>query len=119
MSILINQPRSEPTKDMLLAQLANRIKTNVPSIYQTLTDLQKQGIDSVWNHYIFSPQEIVDALGVDVVKIFQYHGKLTSLIEEIASAENIEPDVNYPKNAFTVDSTTGKITISDQPYQKL
>ena len=119
MSILINQPRLEPTKDMLLAQLANRIKTNVSSIYQTLTNLQKQGIDSVWSHDSLTPQEIVDALGADAVKIFQYHGKLTSLIEEIASAENIEPDVKYPKNAFTVESTTGKITVSGQPYQKL
>jgi two-component sensor histidine kinase len=119
MSILINQPQAEPTKELLLTQLASRIKNNVPSIYQTLTNLQKQGIDSVWSHQTFTPQEIVDALGADAVKIFQYHGKLTSLIEEIASAENITPDIKYPKNAFTVDPTTGKITISGQPYQKL
>ena len=119
MSILVNQPRPEPTKAMILAQTANRIKNNVPSVYQTLTNLQKQGIDSVWNHPKLTPQEIVDALGANAVKIFQYHGKLTALIEEIAQAEGVEPDVKYPKNAFTVNPTTGKITITDQPYQKL
>lgn len=119
MSILITQPRSEPTKDQKLALTANRIKGSVPATYQTLTDLQKQGINSVWNHSTLTPQEIVDALGVDAIKIFKYHGDLTALIEKIAQAEGITPDVLYPKNTFTVDLTTGKITISDQPYQKL
>jgi hypothetical protein len=119
MSILINQPRPEPTKEQKLAQIASRIKGSISSTYQTLTNLQKQGINSVWNHPTLTPQEIVDALGVDAVKIFQYHGKLTSLIEEIAQAEGVTPDVLYPKNAFTVNPTTGKITITDQPYQKL
>jgi hypothetical protein len=116
MSILVNQPRPEPTRAQKLIQAANRIKAGIPNTYQTLANLQKQGIDSVWSNHLFTPQEIVDALGADAVKIFQYHGKLTALIEEIAQAEGVEPDVKYPKNAFTVNPTTGKITISDQPY---
>lgn len=119
MSILLPQPRQEPTKDVILALQVNNIKSSAVNTYQILTNLQKQGISYIWNHLTLSPQEIVDSLGDDAVKIFQYHGKLTSLIEEIAISEGLVPDVRYPTNSFTIDSTTGKITISDQPYQKL
>lgn len=119
MSLLSTPQQAQPTDQELLALLVKRIKASIPEAYKTLSRIQKQGIDSVWSHPKFAPQEIIDALGDSALPIFKYHGELTTLIESIAESEQAVPDVKYPKNAFTINATTGKITVTNQPYQKL
>jgi hypothetical protein len=119
MSLLINSQPTQPTDQERLTALAKRIKESIPEAYTTLSRIQKHGIDSVWSNPRFTPQEIIDALGDSALPIFKYHGELTTLIESIAESEQTVADVKYPKNAFTINATTGKITVTNQPYQKL
>lgn len=116
MSIL-NQSRptlEEIPKSLRLTQVANRIKRFSSETYNQLLRAQNQGIDLVWNHPQLTPQEIIDALGEDAVKIFQYHGALTEYIVALATAEGITPDIKLPTNAVTIEGNT--ITVTEDPY---
>lgn len=104
-----------PTKEQQLANVTRQIKNLSKNCFEELLKIQSQGIKLVWNHYSLTPQEIIDALGEDAIKIFQFHGKMTDYINTIATIEGISVNLAYPKNSFTVDAQ-GKITVTDQPY---
>jgi hypothetical protein len=116
MSILTPQTPTEPSKEAKLNMVVNRIKNISANSYNEMLNTQKRGIDILWNNHEFSPQEIIDALGENAIKVFQYHGALTEYLISLAESEGIEPDVKYPKNAFTIDPKTGKITVTEDPY---
>lgn len=106
---------SSPTKEQLLENVKKKINIFSSRSFSELVKIQKEGIDLVWNNRQHTPQEIIDSLGDDAIKVFQFHGALTTLIATIAKMDGIEIELKYPTNAFTI-SNTGKITVTDQPY---
>lgn len=113
MSILATD--QEITREEQLKQIASLIKKITPASYNELCEMQKRGVSLLWNNPHFTPQEIINEIGSDIIKIFQYHGLLTELIVTLAALEGIEPDIKLPTNAFTVGTDT--VTVLDQPYQ--
>ena len=113
MSIL--NPISVPyTDEQILNFKVDHIKRTAIIEYKKLLEIQKNGIDMLWNDPRFSPQEIVDALGADAVKIFQVHGILTDAINQIATVDGISPEIALPTNAFSI--VDGSIVVSEDPY---
>lgn len=117
MSLLLSPPLSSllPSKEVNLNNTLNTIKTTSALSYRQLCEIQKRGIDLVWNNSDLTPQEILDGLGSDASKIFQYHGALTDYIVSLASIENIQPDIKLPTNAFELNPD-GTVTVLDTPY---
>ena len=113
MSFLSSQPQSQP-KSEKLEKHAKSIKSLSKRSYDEIVNTQKRGIEMLWHHPELTPQEIIDALGEDAVKIFQYHGALTEYVVALATSEGITPDIKLPPNAFTVEN--GVITVLDTPY---
>lgn len=118
MSILQNQLNVRPQLDeeQILQNIASNIKRLSKKSYDDLVEVQKRGIKLVWENKRFTPQQIIDALGADAIKIFQYHGGLTNYLDAISKIDGVEYVPALPTNAFTVDSTTGKITVTEEPY---
>ena len=102
------------TNEQILNAKASHIKRLAILEYKKLLDIQTNGIKLIWNDPRFSPQEIVDALGADAVKIFQVHGILTDAINQIANVSGITPSITTPTNAFSI--VDGVITVLDNPY---
>jgi len=116
MSFLNEQSNtSTPSKEQQLLSVTRQIKNLSKMCFDQLLKTQAQGIKLVWNHYSLTPQEIIDALGDDALKIFQFHGGMTDYINTIATLEGIDVELKYPTNSFTIDAQ-GKITVTDQPY---
>jgi len=103
-----------PTREQILATVARRIRQTAIDSFKTISKIQEDGIRLVWESNSFTPQEIVDALGEDAPKIFQYHGALTDYLSTITEVDGVEYTPAKPKNAFSV--VDGTIVISDQPY---
>jgi hypothetical protein len=116
MSINFTTPAETP-REIKLANIASMIKSTADNSFRRICEVQKRGVDMVWKNPNFTPQEIIDALGQDAIKIFQYHGALTDYIVSVATTEGIAPDIKLPTNSFTVDLSAGSITVSNQPYQ--
>ena len=68
-------------------------------------------IDILWKNDKATAQEIIDALGTDALKVFQFHGALTDFVNGIAQLDGSEVTVKYPTNTFTVDPATGKTAV--------
>jgi hypothetical protein len=115
MSILQRPPQQTPSKEAKLQNTVRRIKTFAADTYDELSRRQKQGIDLVWSHPELTPQEILDKLGSDSVKVAEYHTALTEYIVALAISEGLEPDVKYPTNNFTKNQD-GTITVLDEPF---
>lgn len=113
MSILTHTP-SQPTNDQKLTFKADGIKRSARSGFAIICDIQKNGITSLWKDKTHTPQQIIDALGTDAVKIFQMHAILTDAIASIAAIDGIEPVIALPTNAFEV--VDGVIVVSEDPY---
>lgn len=114
MGILKNQPR-QITREMELESLKNLILNISKQTYQKMVETQTKGIDLVWNHPTFSPQEIIDYIGTpDILYIFQYHGGLTTLINQISQLENEPSPAKLPSKNFVVEN--GTITVLDEDY---
>lgn len=114
--LIINKPVDSETspKEKFLLNLSKRIKFLSSKGFSELSKIQKDGIDLVWKNNQFTPQEIIDALGDDAIKIFQFHGGLTEYLVGIAKVDGIDYTPALPTNAFTVKD--GKITVLDEPY---
>ncbi len=102
------------TNEQILNAKALHIKRLAILEYKKLLDIQTNGIKLIWKDPRFSPQEIVDALGADAVKIFQVHGILTDAINQIAAVDGISPEIALPTNAFSI--VDGAIVVSEDPY---
>lgn len=116
MSLLKNTTPPELPKLVRLSNTTNRIRNMSKNCFENLVKVQRDGIDILWNHPNLTPQEIIDGLGADVLKVFHFHAKLSDFIEEMAEFDNIEVDLKKPTKAFTIDHNTGKVTVLDQPY---
>ena len=115
MSLLTGEPTfTPPSKEQRLKNIAQNIKGATKQAYKQITDIQRNGVNLVWGNPNLTPQEIIDALGDDAVKIFQYHGLLTDLIKQLAALDGVTPDIKLPTNEFTI--TDGKITVGTGPY---
>jgi hypothetical protein len=116
MSILIQPTPTTPPKQVKLKSHTLRIKALAHGSYKNISEIQKRGIDMVWNNFEFTPQEIIDALGDDAINIFKYHGELTQYVIGLAQSEGITPDIKLPPNKFIVDEVNKTITVTDEPY---
>lgn len=113
MSLLKPQPPTHTNEDILKANLS-RIKYIAAESYKKILNIQTTGINMLWNNPRFTPQEIIDALGDDALKIFQVHGILTDAIKDIAAVDGITPEIALPTNSFEV--VDGKIVVGEDPY---
>ena len=116
MSILNSAPTVQTvlTDEQILNSLAAEIKRFSKRSYDSVLEIQNKGINLVWKRGRFTPQQIIDALGPDAVKIFQMHAILTDAIKQIAAIDGIEAPVALPTNAFEV--VDGAIVVSEDPY---
>ncbi len=105
----------EQRKQARLNYKVNTILNSARETYNGLVNVQRNGVDMLWHDDILTPQEICDGLGENAVKIFQFHGALTQFVQTLADNAQIEVDLKYPTNAFSVLS--GNIVVSDQPYE--
>lgn len=105
------------TKEERLNQITSNIKNVSRETFNKLIETQRQGIRLMWETPGITPQEIIDALGPDAIKVFQFHGGLTDLINGLASIDNVDVVLKYPTNAFTIDPNTGAITVTKDPYK--
>ena len=115
MALLDTQPTyTPPSKEQILAATANRIKQVSVKAFQDIVKIQKEGIDLVWSNPRLTPQEIIDALGEDAVKVFKFHGLLTDFLTDVAEQDGIDYTPAKPTNAFTITDTT--VTVTEDPY---
>lgn len=105
----------EVIKNLRLKMTKSNILELTRDTFNRLVNVQRKGIDMVWNNPNLTPQEVVDVLGEDAVKVFQFHGILTTFIQQLATSANVTVDLKAPTNAFSVAS--GSIVISNNPYQ--
>jgi len=103
-----------PDKEVKLTRKSEYIKNLSRSTYNRLLEVQREGINTLWNDSSCTPQEIIDKLGTDSLKIFEFHAKLTSFILDLGTIDGITPNIALPKFNFTVDD--GKITVLDTPF---
>ncbi len=116
MSILTSNitPQTVLTDEQILNALVAEIKRFSKTSYDNVLAIQNKGINLVWKRGKFTPQQIIDALGPDALKIFQMHGILTDAIKQIAAIDGISPELALPTNAFEV--VDGDIIVSENPY---
>lgn len=120
MSILGNNLLPTPTtpnKEIMLNQVVSRVKNLSKECFNDLVRTQREGIKIVWEHEHLTPQEIIDEMGADVFKIFQFHGGLTQFILMLAQGDGATVEVEYPTHSFTANLSAGTITVHDEPYQ--
>lgn len=120
MSTLLNdnkfpQPAPQPDVTEAIEQVVNDIKNVSREIFNELVRTQRRGIELVWNHPVLTPQQVIDGLGEDAIKVFQFHGGLTDYIKTVAGADGVNVDLKHPTNAFSIDSN-GSIVVSGDPY---
>lgn len=119
MSILIpetnNQP-AIPTVEQTVNRVNIKMLRQAADTFQYLSDIQKDGINTLWNNPRATPQQIIDGLGDKALKLFQFHGALTDLLVGMSVADGISYTPSFPTNAFTIDPNTGKITVTEDPY---
>jgi hypothetical protein len=111
---IFTPPNITISKQQLLADKLQQISRIANDCYYNMAQFQTTGIQILWNDSALKPQEIIDALGDNAVKIFQVHGILTDAINQIASVSGITPALATPANAFSI--VDGVITVSDNPY---
>ena len=102
MSLLNSEITSSTSRDQKLQNLVTRLKRMSVETYKALVQTQKQGIDMAWNHPEFTPQEIIDALGEDAIKLFQFHGGLTDYLVAISSADGVDYSPAVPSQKFSI-----------------
>jgi hypothetical protein len=115
-NILPPNPQA-PNKEVLLKQAVSRIKNLSKECFNNLVRTQREGIKIVWENEHLTPQEIIDEMGTDVFKIFQFHGGLTQFIQTLAQNDGATVEVKYPTHSFTANLSAGTITVHDTPYQ--
>jgi hypothetical protein len=120
MSLLGNNTlnkKVEISKDVKLRNTAERIKQLVKQCHNNIVNAQRDGIDIMWGNKDLTPQEIIDELGVDVIKVFHFHHKLTQFIKDISEFDGAVTELKYPTNNISIDSSNGKVTVTNEPYK--
>lgn len=103
-----------PSTEILLEQKVNRIQNLSKETFNQLIHTQRQGIVQLWEDPNLTPQEIINALGDNALKVFQFHGALTSFINSLAALDGVTVELKLPTNAFT--EVDGVITVTEDPY---
>jgi len=111
---IFTSPTYTLSKEQLLADKLQQISHVANNGYNNISEIQKSGIDVLWNDPTLKPQEIIDALGDNAIKIFQIHGILTDAIKQIAEISGVAPNIATPTNAFSIVDNV--ITVSNNPY---
>ena len=113
-------PAAPEVPEISLAREASRLRAAILADaregYKRLCQIQKQGASRIWHHPRLTPQQAVDALGTDAVRIAQAHGALTEVIDSIAALDEVLPDIVLPTHEFTMNPD-GTITVGEGPYQ--
>ena len=108
MSILAdNKIPSAPTitpemRQQRLKAVANIILNTTRETFNKLIQVQRRGIDLVWNNPNFTPQEILNELGDQAPTIFAMHRELSEFITDVAAANNVQVDLKQPTHNFTL-----------------
>jgi hypothetical protein len=113
-SQVLTPEQQQQFKDNYTTLVAERIVDIAATTYNSLVDVQRQGIDILWNDSMLTPQEIVDRLDDRAVKVFEFHGALTDFIHQLAESAGVVVELKKPTNAFSV--VDGKVVISQDPY---
>jgi hypothetical protein len=98
-------------------ELQAAVEQFVKNSKQTYEQMQKEALRRlkfVWaNPQGYTPQEIVAAFGARGKKLFEAHG---ALIVALATVDpSIVAQVNAIKGTYTIDDTTGIVTITGMP----
>lgn len=118
MSILKDNIFPEPlpiVKENKLKMVANSIRELSTITFNKIINTQRKGIDLVWYDPDLTPQEIIDYLGSDAIKIFQFHAALTTFIQELANIDNVDVDLKQPTHSFNI-TPEGVITVTDSSF---
>ena len=86
--------------------IKDSIVNDAQSSFGRLFQCYKRGIENVWLHPRLKPKEIVDALNKEklAVEVFQLHGKLGKVLEELKPGCTEELKQNI--GDFTINSKT-------------
>ena len=114
MNLLTDTPPNQ-TQEQIVEAIVNSINHISSRTYKDLINIQRTGINIIWNNSKATAQEIIDGLGENALPAFQFHGALTDLLVTISESANIDYTPALPTNAFTVDNQ-GNITVTDDPY---
>lgn len=101
------EARLQAAADALLAQAAQD--------FQTVKVIQAQGVNAFWRHPEFTPEQLAAALGPKAGVLFAAHGKLTTMVMEIAAIDGQPYQPALPTNAFTANPD-GTLVIHPTPY---
>lgn len=85
-----------------LESIADNIVNTTRETFNKLIQVQRRGIDLVWNNPNFTPQEILDELGDQAPAIFAMHRELSEFITDVAAANNVQVDLKQPTHNFTL-----------------
>ena len=118
MSLLINNTNQPITisKELKLENISRRIKNMLAKTFKDLVEIQKRGVEILWNDPTLTPQEIINSLGEDAIKVFQFHGGLTEYLHQISQIDGTPYTPALPTNAFVIDPIAGTITVTEDPY---
>jgi superfamily II helicase len=115
MSILDNNtlPPAPPTpnKEQMLKQVSNRIFNLAKETFNKCVEAQRDGVKLVFEHPHLEPQEILDYLDDNALKVFQYHGGLTDFITQIAQNDGAIVELKSIPQSYTVNLSAGTITL--------
>jgi len=112
----ISAPQVQPqvNKEEVLKRVSNQIKNKTKESFNQFIRIQKEGIEMLWNQKDVTPQEIIDFLDEDAIKLFQFHGALTDFIKQVANIDSVDVELATPTKAFSV--VDGKITVLKTAY---
>lgn len=95
-------PITQEMRQQRLKFVANNIVNTARETYNNLVNIQRKGIDLIWNNPNFTPQEILDELGDRAPIVFTMHKELSDFITGIATANNVQVDLKQPTHSYTL-----------------
>lgn len=96
-----------------LDRLVDRIRNNSRNSFNQMVEIHNEWIRMVWQHFEFTPTEVVAGLSADnAVKFFHYTQDLRTYLLSVASSEGIDSGLIYPTNQYVFSAGTVVITAS-------
>lgn len=119
MSLFPSLTAAPETPQDRLNRLVNRIHNNSRNSFDQMVSIHNEWIRMVWNHFEFTPQEVVLALsGGDSVKFFTYTQDLRSYLLSVMTSEGVlqslSGNLTYPTSAYTFSGDT--VVITSDPF---
>ena len=110
--ILSAAPVTPQMRQQRLKMVSGNIINTTRETFNNLIDVQRRGINIVWNNPNFTPQEILDELGDRAPAIFAMHRELSEFITDVAAANNVQVDLKQPTHNFTLSGD--RIIVGDK-----